>query len=113
LNKIDLLGCRKVTDVGIIAIANNCEGLREICVIYCDITDTAIIALADRCKYLEIFECAEDNGLDLIPLRDNPKVTATGRRLVEDIINRPKPPPLEAGWWLDDGTGPQCKGMMN
>jgi len=41
------------------------------------------------------------------------KVSATGRQLIEDIKTRPEPPPLEEGWWLNDGTGPQCKGMMN
>jgi hypothetical protein len=29
------------------------------------------------------------------------------------VRTRPKPPPLEEGWWLDDGLGPRCKGMMN
>jgi hypothetical protein len=41
------------------------------------------------------------------------KVSATGRQLIEEIKMRPKPPPLEEGWWMDDGTGPCCKGMMN
>jgi hypothetical protein len=41
------------------------------------------------------------------------KVTATGRALIKEIKTRPKPPPLEKGWWMDDGREPRCKGMMN
>jgi hypothetical protein len=68
-----------------------------------NITDAAVIALTENCEYLEL---ELDNATYT-------SVTATGRQLIEDIKTRPKPPPLEEGWWLDDGTGPHCKGMMN
>ncbi len=66
-----------------------------------NITDDMVIALAENCEYLEDIKCIYT------------KVSATGRQLIQEVKMRPKPPPLEEGWWMDDGTGPQCKGMMN
>jgi hypothetical protein len=103
LRSIDLSGCRNITDAAIIALADGCVGLVWISMALCDnITDAAIIALAN-CDYLQACNSVCT------------KVTATGRALIEEIKTRPKPPPLEKGWWLDmdDGTGPRCKGMMN
>jgi hypothetical protein len=73
-----------------------------------NITDAAIIALAN-CDYLQHCD---------LRLRTRGRVSAgnaTGRALIKEINSRPKPPPLEKGWWLDmdDGTGPRCKGMIN
>jgi hypothetical protein len=66
-----------------------------------NITDAAVIALAENCEYLEDIDCR------------GTKIGATGRQLIQEVKTRPKPPPLEEGWWLNDGTGPQCKGMIN
>ena len=108
LTDINLVGGDYITDAAVIALAEGCAGLTRIhlpCFSNSNITDTAIIALADRCEYLEHIGCY---------VGDQPsKVSATGYQLVEKIKTRPKPPPLEEGWWMDDGLGPQCKGMMN
>ena len=102
LTTVDLSQCDAVTDDGIIALAENCPGLTKIWLNDCEnITDAALIALAENCEYLDNIYC------------EDTKVGATGYQLIEDIKTRPKPPPLEEGWWMDDGTGPRCKGMMN
>jgi len=102
LTTINLCCCIFITDSAVIALAEGCAGLRSIDLSICrNITDAAIIALAERCEYLEDISFDETN------------VSATGRQLIEEIKTRPKPPPLEEGWWMDDGTGPRCKGMMN
>jgi hypothetical protein len=104
LTTIDLSGCGNITDEAVIALATHCAGLTTIDLSWCEnITDEPVIALAENCEYLENIYC------------DGTKVTATGRALIKEIKTRPKPPPLEKGWWLDmdDGTGPRCKGMMN
>jgi len=73
-----------------------------------NITDAAVIALSENCDYLQDCRLRRDTSR-------GGAVTSTGRALIEEIKTRPKPPPLEKGWWLnmDDGTGPRCKGMMN
>ena len=102
LADIHLVWCWNITNDAVIAIAENCAGLTKINLHGCYyITDTAVIALAERCEYLENIIC------------DRTKVTSTGQALIVEIETRPKPPPLEEGWWMDDGTGPRCKGMMN
>jgi hypothetical protein len=102
LTMLNLWGCESITDTAIIALAENCAGLTDINLGECyNITDAAIIALAENCKYLKKINYVST------------KVSATGRQLIEEIKTRPKPPPLEEGWWMDDGTEPQCKGMMN
>ena len=111
LTKINLDCCFNITDAAVIALAEGCAGLTwinleryEDCE---NITDAAVIALAENCEYLEHIDFDVDPG-------DEPsKVSATGYQLIEEIETRPKPPPLEEGWWMDDGPGPQCKGMMN
>ena len=94
--------CINITDTAIIALAENCVGLTDIYLGECyNITDAAIIALAENCEYLKKINCGST------------KVSTTGRKLIQEVETRSKPPPLEEGWWMDDGTGPQCKGMMN
>jgi len=107
LTTIRLDGCH-ITDKAVIALTEGCAGLTTINLgFYESITDAAIIALAENCEYLEHIDFDVDPG-------DEPsKVSATGYQLIEEIETRPKPPPLEEGWWMDDGTGPRCKGMMN
>ena len=101
LQSIDLSGCRNITDAAIIALADGCVGLVWISMALCDnITDAAIIALAN-CNYLKLCNSVCT------------KVSATGRALIKEIKTRQKPPPLDKGWWLDDGREPRCKGMMN
>ena len=92
-----------ITDAAVIALAEGCMGLTWINLGFClNITNAAVIALAENCEYLTIIACFNTK-----------KVTSTGYQLIQEVRTRPKPPPLEEGWWLDDGTGPQCKGMMN
>ena len=101
LTTIDLESCDHITDAAVIALAEGCAGLTTIDLSNCrNITDAAIIALAN-CDYL------------LVWVHEDTKVTATGRALIKEINSRPKPPPLEKGWWMDDGREPRCKGMMN
>ena len=102
LTKINLNGCYYITDAAVIALAENCAGLTSVNLEGCeDITDAAIFTLSKNCEYLENILCCHT------------KVTSTGQALIVEIETRPKPPPLEEGWWMDDGTGPRCKGMMN
>jgi hypothetical protein len=102
LTTIDLRWCRLITDAAVIVLAERCVGLTKINLHGCwNITDNAVTALAEKCEYLGILNCNATN------------VSATGHQLIEKIRTRPKPPPLEEGWWMDDGTGPRCKGMMN
>ena len=102
LTKINLHGCRRVTDAAIITLAERCAGLTSVILDGCeDITDAAIFTLSKNCEYLENIHFYHT------------KVTSTGHALISEIKTRPKPPPLEEGWWMDDGTGPRCKGMMN
>ena len=101
-NTLDLDGWGDVTDDILITIAENCAELTSINFNACNnITNAGVMAIAENCEYLEDIKCFYTN------------VDATGRQLIEDIKTRPRPPPLEKGWWMDDGTGPQCKGMMN
>jgi len=102
LKWIRLEGCIELTDAAIIALAERCVELTMIKLRWCEnITDAAVIALAENCEYLENIDC------------NRTKVSATGRQLIQEVETRSKPPPLEEGWWMDDGTGPQCKGMIN
>ena len=130
LEVISLSMCKNITDAAIIAMAENCGGLSSIDLSACgNITDDAVIALADGCVgliWIHLSRCrnitdaaiialANCDYLQTCILRVDTKVTATGRALIKEINSRPKPPPLEKGWWLDmdDGTGPRCKGMIN
>ena len=131
LEVISLSMCKNITNAAIIAMAENCGGLSSIDVSACgNITDNAVIALADGCAglmWISMSMCKNITDAAIIALancdylqhcqRVGTKVTATGRALIKEINSRPKPPPLEEGWWLalymDDGTGPRCKGMIN
>jgi hypothetical protein len=129
LTKINLNDCSNITDASVIAIAENCMGLTSIDLVRCkNITDDAVIALADGCVGLTRIAATYIKNItdaSIIALANcdylqycthkGTKITGTGRTLIEEIKTRPKPPPLEKGWWLDmdDGTGPRCKGMMN
>ena len=129
LTNIDLDRCSNVTDDAVIAIAQNCVGLADIHLVWCwNITNDAVIAIAENCAGLtkiNLDGCYYITDAAIIALANcdylqycthkGTKVTATGRALIKEINSRPKPPPLEKGWWLDmdDGTGPRCKGMMN
>jgi hypothetical protein len=134
LTTIALDSCENITDAAVIALAEGCAGLTSINLALCDnITDAAVIALAKGCAGLTWINLEGDQGdedgnnitdtavIALAEMCDylkhcccwGTKVSATGRQLIEDIKTRPNPPPLEEGWWMDDGTGHQCKGMMN
>ena len=129
LEVISLSMCKNITDAAIIAMAEKCEGLSSIDVSACyNLTDNAVIVLADGCAglmWISMSMCKNITDAAIIALancdylqhcqRVGTKVTATGRALIKEINSRPKPPPLEKGWWMDmdDGREPRCKGMMN
>lgn len=53
LREVDLGRCSEITDEGIIALAEHCKELRKISLKYCSkITDKGIISLAQNCKEL-------------------------------------------------------------
>jgi len=127
MTKLDLNGCKHITDAAIIDLAESCPGLTSIFLSGClNLTNTSVFAIAENCVNFTSIIIRTDNITDesIIELHANcvylhhvecygPKISATGRQLIEEIKTRPKPPPLEEGWWLNDGTEPRCKGMMN
>jgi hypothetical protein len=52
--------CNKITDVGIIKIAENCKNIQTINLSCCyNITDTSIIKLAENCKNIQAINLAQ------------------------------------------------------
>jgi hypothetical protein len=108
LTDVDLNCCINITNATVIAFATNCPGLTNIDLGRCDyVTDTAVIALGENCEYLQ--------KIHVLPVPfgcDPPGIGWEGLQIIEEINARPKHPSLEDGW-MDDGTGPRCKGQMN
>ena len=101
LADVDLNYCINMTNATVIAFATNCPGLTNIGLGAChSITDTAIIALGENCEYLQEINVSYRG------------IVREGVQIIEEINTRPKHPSLEEGW-MDDGTGPRCKGQMN
>ena len=97
-----ILGNKNITDYGITELAKHSVGLRYVYFQYCDnLTDITIKALADYCNHLKNVTIYGKN------------ISNIGYGLARHIETRPRHPPLEDKWWMDDGTGPSCKGMMN
>jgi hypothetical protein len=80
LKKVDLYDCRKLTDVGIIKLAENCKDIRELNLrwdnVYTPYTDKAIIAIGENCKNLtdlNLLNCNKVTDLGIKVIGENCK----------------------------------------
>jgi hypothetical protein len=69
LEELDLYGNKKITDLSLIAIANNCKNLKKLCVDKCTkITDNGLIEIALNCLKLKDLNCEYGDGIQNINL---------------------------------------------
>ena len=75
LRRMSLIGCTKITDVGVSAVAQNCPLLSNINVSYCrSISDTALSAIAHDCPLLReinVSGCNQITNVGLSALAQN------------------------------------------
>ena len=76
LKSIDLGGCCNITDTSVVALAEHCPGLTKIDLGYCsNITDTSVVALAEHCPELKE-----------INLGGCENITDTSKQLLRDYL---------------------------
>ena len=58
LRKVRLDRCRRVTDSGILRLAQECVDLRELSVVFCWVTDSGVAAAVATRPRLRVIDCA-------------------------------------------------------
>ena len=86
------------TDRTVQSLADNCLSLEKIVIAFPCVSPETIPHLVGRCLYLKDLFTTE---------------LLVQAKFERSIGKRKTPEPLPEGWWLDDGTGPRCKGPMN